>query len=941
MLHDIQQAARIIIGNGLMYLLLLICVMLPAAVPAQASVGQAARKIIAVVPPDFPPTYYRDPANGKPAGFAIDVMNEVAHRAGLKVEYVFGQPWLEIFDMLESGKADVIPNLTIEDSRRTRFAFTKPVESVHISYLVRKEQSMEAPVAGTRIGVIGGSVAHTYLTSRTDITVVPEQSMQQLLFNLLAGQIDMVLASTPNIMKIAIDAGVEDRVRVLRPPVMEMARGMALRPSDVALRQQLDHAIEEFARSDNYREIYERWWGRPKPFWNTTRLLLMMALLVGGVTIAMTVWRCKATARLNQELRQAFERADRERVKSNSILESINDGISIQDSGMKVIYQNARHIEMFGAHSGELCYQAYCSRDSICDECLVQATFQNGSSSVETRCVSTPPGPRYFEICVSPIRDERDQIASVIECVRDITERRIAEEQRHKDLVFIETLMQNSPMGIRVFDAESAECVMVNQAAADIAGGTVAVMQLQNFRSLDSWRAANLLAAAEEVIADGSARMFETEMCTSFGKQVAVVYFLSRFVANEKPYLLIMGRDITEEKRIEAENERIERQLLHTQKLESLGVLAGGIAHDFNNILTAILGNTELALMRLNPESPVLDNLQRIEKSAVRATDLAKQMLAYSGKGKFVVENLDLNRLIEEMGHMLEVSISKKAVLHFNLKRPLPPVEADATQIRQIVMNLVINASEAIGDRSGVIAVTTGSMVCDQKYLKDVWQCDGIAEGLYVCIEISDTGCGMDKETMARIFDPFFTTKFTGRGLGMAAVQGIVRGHKGAISVYSESGKGSSFKILLPASGKAFELPEQENRSGIWKGSGVVLLADDEETVRNIGREMLMELGFDVVTASDGRETLDIFKSRSDIRAVILDLTMPHIDGEQAFAELRKIKPDAMVIISSGYSEYEVTRKFAGKGLNGFISKPYKLSALRDAMKSLGEYQDS
>ncbi|MFH1029013.1 MAG: response regulator, partial [Pseudomonadota bacterium] len=780
-----------------------------------------------------------------------------------------------------------------------------------------------------------GSVAHTYLMSRVDLTIVPEQSMQHLLFNLLAGQIDMILVPTPNIMKIAIDAGVEERIKVLQPPVMEMARGMALRPADEALRQRLDRAIDDFVRSDNYREIYERWWGRPKPFWNTTRLLLMMALLVGGVTIAMTVWRCKAISRLNQELRQAFERADRERMKSDSILESINDGISIQDSGMRVIYQNASHIEMLGAHIGELCYQAYYKRDSVCDECLVHATFQDGSSNVETRCVSTPSGFRYFEICVSPIRDEHGQIASVIECVRDITERRQAEEQRHKDLVFIETLMQNSPMGIRVFDAESAECVMVNQAAADIAGGTVAVMQRQNFRSLNSWKAANLLATAEEVIADGIARMFETEMCTSFGKQVAVVYFLSRFVANGKPYLLIMGRDITEEKRIEAENERIEKQLLHTQKLESLGVLAGGIAHDFNNILTAILGNTELALMRLNPESPVLDNLQRIEKSAVRATDLAKQMLAYSGKGKFVVENIDLNRLIEEMGHMLEVSISKKAVLHFNLTRPLPSVEADATQIRQIVMNLVINASEAIGDRSGVIAVTTGSMVCDQKYLKDVWQSDGIAEGLYVRIEISDTGCGMDKETMARIFDPFFTTKFTGRGLGMAAVQGIVRGHKGAISVYSESGKGSSFKILLPASGKAFELSKQENRSEVWKGSGLVLLADDEETVRNIGREMLMELGFDVATASDGREALDIFKSRSDIHAVILDLTMPHIDGEQAFNELRMLKPDARVIISSGYSEYEVTRKFAGKGLAGFISKPYKLSALRDAMRSL------
>ena len=175
-------------------------------------------------------------------------------------------------------------------------------------------------------------------------------------------------------------------------------------------------------------------------------------------------------------------------------------------------------------------------------------------------------------------------------------------------------------------------------------------------------------------------------------------------------------------------------------------------------------------------------------------------MLAYSGKGNFVVEAIDLNRLVEEMGHMLEVSISKKAVLRYNLAQPLPAVEADATQIRQIIMNLVINASEAIGDKSGVIAITTGCLECDEAYLQDVWLTDPIPTGLYVFLEVADTGCGMDEETLAKIFDPFFTTKFTGRGLGMAAVLGIVRGHKGAIKVYSEPGKGSTFKVLLPAS---------------------------------------------------------------------------------------------------------------------------------------------
>ena len=429
----------------------------------------------------------------------------------------------------------------------------------------------------------------------------------------------------------------------------------------------------------------------------------------------------------------------------------------------------------------------------------------------------------------------------------------------------------------------------------------------------------------------------------SSGKTTSVDYQLSIggeevwFTGNVTPMssdrVIWSARDITQRKQSEDERLKLEKQMLHTQKLESLGVLAGGIAHDFNNILTAIVGNADLALMRLNPESPAIENLHRIETAAARASDLARQMLAYSGKGRFVIEDLDLNRLVEEMGHMLDVSISKKAVLRYNCYRPLPAITADATQIRQIIMNLVINASEAIGDKSGVISITTGCLECTDSYLKETWLSDRVAEGLYVSLEISDTGCGMDKATLAKIFDPFFTTKFTGRGLGMAAVLGIVRGHKGAIKVYSEPDKGTTFKILFPAGTKPAELfNEMPSSAKEWRGSGTVLLVDDEETIRALGSEMLKELGYQVVTAEDGRQGLEIFKSRDDIALVILDLTMPHLDGEQCFRAMRQVDPKVKVIMSSGFNEQEITHKFAGKGLAGFIEKPYKLSTLREVL---------
>ncbi|MBJ6802563.1 PAS domain S-box protein [Geomonas sp. Red259] len=391
-------------------------------------------------------------------------------------------------------------------------------------------------------------------------------------------------------------------------------------------------------------------------------------------------------------------------------------------------------------------------------------------------------------------------------------------------------------------------------------------------------------------------------------------------------------RDITQRKQAA----ELEQQLLHAQKLESLGVLAGGIAHDFNNILMAIVGNADLALMRMPPGAPAADNLHRIQQASARATELTKQMLAYSGKGKFVIETVDLNSLLEDLVHLLEVSISKKATLRYDLHRPLPPVDADPTQLRQIVMNLVINASEAIGDKTGEIVVTTGSIVYGRHYLQESWQEVDLPEGLYIYLMVTDTGCGMDKVTMARLFDPFFTTKFTGRGLGMAAVQGIVKGHKGTISITSEPGKGTTFKVFLPAGvSQAVTAGTEGEAAGAeeWHSSGNVLLVDDEETVRSIGAEMLKHLGFTPVLAKDGAEALAVFRETPEVRLVILDLTMPRMDGRQCFRELRRIDSSVTVVVSSGYNEQEVAEEFRDTPPSGFIQKPYHLAPLKEIIK--------
>ncbi len=413
---------------------------------------------------------------------------------------------------------------------------------------------------------------------------------------------------------------------------------------------------------------------------------------------------------------------------------------------------------------------------------------------------------------------------------------------------------------------------------------------------------------------------------------------LGRQQTNQQPRLLLAVTDITERKWAEEKRLQLERQMQQSQKLESLGVLAGGIAHDFNNLLAIILGNASLALDELPSNSAARDSLGAIEQTSLRAAELCRQMLAYSGKGRFVMENLGLSDLIDSMTTLLKASISKKAILNLNLHptEPLPPLRGDPSQIRQVVMNLVVNASEALNDRAGAIAVSTGVMECSREYLAQVYGEENLREGDYVWLEVADTGCGMSAEVLQRMFEPFFTTKFTGRGLGLAAVLGIVRGHQGALKVESEPGGGTTFKVLFPAVelGKPATQREGVSEASAWKKSGAILLVDDEESVRILGLRMLERLGFQALAASNGRQALELFRERpGEIALVLMDLTMPELNGEDTLQELRQLDPRIPVVMSSGYAESEIIARFARQRLAGFLQKPYTMATLMDCLR--------
>jgi len=430
-------------------------------------------------------------------------------------------------------------------------------------------------------------------------------------------------------------------------------------------------------------------------------------------------------------------------------------------------------------------------------------------------------------------------------------------------------------------------------------------------------------------------------MCTH-ARQAYFTHHHNRLVQHFVPLAAQMmlhteAQETQHQQALNEKEEAMQAKIQHVQKLESLGVLAGGIAHDFNNILATIMGNAAVATRHLDSKTKVKHHLQQIEDASQHAADLCQQMLAYSGRGQFETNPVEVSQFVKNISGMLQVSVSKKVSLIFEMENDLPAIKADTAQLQQIVMNLVINGSEAIGQKSGKVIVSTGVMTADQNYLAELYLDEGLPTGDYVYLQVSDTGCGMDADIKSKIFDPFFSTKFAGRGLGMSAVLGIVRGHKGGLFYKSEQKKGTTFRILFPIllnysvevkePLQVEELPLSER--------GTILVVDDNQTVLDVASVMLEDVGYSVLQASNGLEGIEIYTQHQDeIVAVLLDLTMPQMDGVETMKSLQAIKPDVKVILSSGYCEEEVVERLSpDSGLMSFIQKPYKPEKLERQLR--------
>jgi two-component system cell cycle sensor histidine kinase/response regulator CckA len=520
----------------------------------------------------------------------------------------------------------------------------------------------------------------------------------------------------------------------------------------------------------------------------------------------------------------------------------------------------------------------------------------------------------------------------MIGCHFDITERRRSEALQRQSEERLRAVIANAPaVAIQWFDLQG-RVLLWNEASENLFGFSAAEAIGRTLDQLihtpeEARRFVEMLAAIEAT--GKSVGPQEYSFRTRSGNVGVCLSTIFKIPGDDQGHWFVcMDVDLTARKRAEEESRYLEAQVLHAQKLESLGVLAGGIAHDFNNLLTAIVGNAGLALLRLPPDSPVGPMLREIEHAAKRATDLTQQMLAYSGRGRFFIQPLRLDVVVEEMTTLLASVVSKKATVDLQLEPAA--ISADATQIRQIVMNLITNASDALEDRSGRIQIRTGVLSMSAADLTSRFMPVGLAGGEYACLELQDTGCGMTEETLSRMFDPFFTTKFAGRGLGLAAVLGIVRSHHGTVQVSSGVGSGTLFRILFPAQPiGAIEIKEPGAAPSPQHSTGTILLVDDEPSVRLLAQRTLELAGFQVLAAEDGREGLRVFLDHADeIVAAVVDLTMPNMDGLELLRHLRDAAPDLPVLLSSGYSEHEVSGRLGGHMASGFIQKPFHPRAL-------------
>jgi two-component system cell cycle sensor histidine kinase/response regulator CckA len=517
-------------------------------------------------------------------------------------------------------------------------------------------------------------------------------------------------------------------------------------------------------------------------------------------------------------------------------------------------------------------------------------------------------------LMLTSLLEERQRLVS------EMKSRQLAEEASRRSLILIETLLANSPAGVSIYEGNAGNCVLANQAMADMAGGSIDGLRSQNFRALDSWRRAGLDVLAESTLSYNHTQHREISIETTFGKNLSLDCFLSRFDMEGIPHLMVIVSDITERKHVEEERMHLESQLRQSRNMEAIGTLAGGVAHDFNNILTTIIGYSSLLQAGMDGSNPKRIYLDQILAASQKAANLTQSLLAFSRKQAIELKPHKVNEIVMGVEKLLMRLLTEDITFNVMFGDSDATIMADVTQIEQVLMNLATNARDAM-PKGGVLVIETKEVQLDDEFIK----IHGHGEpGSYAVITVTDTGCGMDEKTIEKVFEPFFTTKEVGRGtgLGLSTVYGIIKQHNGLINVYSEPGKGTVFRIYLPTV-KAQHREITQAPRFVRGGTETILVAEDDNELRGLIKEVLASQRYAVIETVDGENAIQKFAEHTDsIHLVILDVVMPKKSGKDAYEEMKRIRPNTKALFASGYTGDVVFDKGIQDDTVHFISKP-------------------
>jgi PAS domain S-box-containing protein len=914
-----------------------------------ATLGTAQRPVIVGINRDYPPYEFVN-ARGEAEGYDVDLVRAVARVMGLEIRILPG-PWEEVRKGLEQGRIDLAPGM-LKSPERARFAdFSAPHMVVHYSIFVRRDatalKSLEE-LRGHRILVERGSQMHEHLLGQGfGASIVPVASEPEALRLLAAGLQDAALAPHLEGALQIQNTGLWN-LRTVGGPVFSRELCFAVVKGQDDLRAKLDAGLAILHRTGEYEQIYRKWFGsvEPKPLspWQILRtsLWIVVPLLVGSLGILLWNWLLRRKVhQATLQLRSANQALRESEGLLKAVIDSIPLMLFVKDpqQDFRFTVWNSKTEELLGIPREEMLgktdYELLPADQVEVFRKADQAVLDSGCmlDIPEETVLSPVKGPVLLHTIKVPVPDDEGRPRFLLGISEDLTLFKRIEAELRRSQASLAEAQRMARMGSWELDPASGE-VFWSDEMFRILGHEPRQCQpsldalLRQSHPKDTER---LREAFRQISTEEAPITLDHRILLPNGSERHLLSHIEAQTDNEGRRVRLLGtsQDITERR-------NSEDALRQTQRLESLGVLAGGIAHDFNNLLTAILGNLNLAQNLAGEDHPAHPYLGKIETTVLRASSLARQMLAYSGRGTFIIKPLDLNRLIKEMTHLLEVSLSKKVVIHFALDPFIPPIDADEGQIQQVVMNLVTNASEAIGDQEGMITLTTRLQAIDEEMLALHFHGQGMREGTYVAFEVKDTGCGMGSEVMARLFEPFFTTKFSGRGLGLAALRGIIQAHGGGILIESEPDKGSTFRLFFPASAEA-SAPTLEDRDHSGEpGRGTILIAEDEPTIRLSTAEMLQSLGYKVLEASDGVFAMECFQAHAEeISAVLLDLTMPRMDGREVLREILKLRPNTKVILCSGYHKQEALQGTEAQTIAGFLPKPYRLRELQAILQKV------